>query len=532
MNAQTGLTAIPVWKTMPAGTAIADGAASDVAIVGGGPVGLTLALDLGRRGHHVTLFSRLGFIAAGSKAICFSKRTLDIWDRLGCSQAIVDEGLSWNVGKVFWGDRKQPLFSFEVQKLDRQKRPAFVNLPQYRVEEILVEALGALPNVRIHWAHDVTAVRPGEDSVGLTVSTPDGSRDHQARWLVACDGSHSPVRKMLGLDFKGREFEDHFLIADIEVMEERPAERCFWFDPPFNPGQSALFHKQPGHIWRLDFQLGREIDRADWREPGRIDTLVREMLGEECRYRHVWSSIYKFQCRRMERFVHGRMLFAGDSAHLVSPFGARGCNGGIADADNLAWKLDLVLREHAPAALLESYDAEATLAADANILASSRSTDFMTPKSESSRILRDAVLALAVDHPFARQMVNSGRLSTAISYPDSPLSTADEAGTRWTGIAPGAVAIDAPVDGGWLLDHVGNGFVLLSLRSDLPDHISGMAHLRAETFGPDTDLVVARYDLRPGSAYLFRPDQYVAARWRAPTPPLIAAAMSQARGVR
>lgn len=528
MNAHS---AIPVWKAMPAESAMADGEASDVAIVGGGPVGLTLALDLGRRGHRVSLFSRLGFIAAGSKAICFSKRTLEIWDRLGLGQAIVDEGISWNVGKVFWGARKDPLFSFEVQKLDRQKRPAFVNLPQYRVEELLVAALAALPNVSIHWAHDVTAVRPGESSVGLTVATPDGPREHEARWLVACDGSHSPIRKMLGLDFKGREFEDHFLIADIEVMEERPAERCFWFDPPFNPGQSALFHKQPGHIWRLDFQLGREIDRADWNEPGRIDTLVREMLGADCRYRPVWSSIYKFQCRRMERFVHGRMLFAGDSAHLVSPFGARGCNGGIADADNLAWKLDLVVQGRAPAGLLESYDEEAVLAADANILASSRSTDFMTPKSEASRILRDAVLSLAVGHPFARQMVNSGRLSTAIPYPASPLSTADETESRWLGIAPGAVAIDAPVNGGWFLDLIGNDFALLTLRSDMPEDLPGIDHIRAETFGPDTDLIVARYDLRPGSAYLFRPDQYVAARWRAPAPGMIGAAMARAQGL-
>jgi len=530
MNAvHSDLNPIPVWKAMPAQTAIADGKGSDIAIVGGGPVGLTLALDLGRRGHRVSLFTRLGFIAAGSKAICFSKRTLEIWDRLGLGQAIVDEGVSWNIGKVFWGGREHPLFSFEVQKVDRQKRPAFVNLPQYRVEEHLVAALANLPNVNIYWAHEVIAVRPGEHSVGLSVATPDGPREHETGWLVACDGSHSPVRNLLGLDFKGREFEDHFLIADIEVMGERPAERCFWFDPPFNPGQSALFHKQPGHIWRLDFQLGREIDRAAWSEPGRIDGLVREMLGTDCRFRHVWSSIYKFQCRRMERFVHGRTLFAGDSAHLVSPFGARGCNGGIADSDNLAWKLDLVLRGRASACLLESYDAEATSAADANILASSRSTDFMTPKSDASRILRDAVLALAVDHPFARQMVNSGRLSKAIPYPRSSLSTADEATSRWRGITPGSVAIDAPVGGGWLLDMIGNGFVLLSLRSDLPDDLPGIDHLRAESFGPDTDLVVARYDLRPGSAYLFRPDQYVAARWRAPTLCMIAAAMKRAQ---
>jgi 3-(3-hydroxy-phenyl)propionate hydroxylase len=526
------LNRIPVWKAMPAAeTDVAADRTSDVAIVGGGPVGLTLALDLGRHGHKVALLNRLNFIPAGSKAICFAKRTLDIWDRLGIGQAIVDRGVGWNVGRVFWGDRKDPLFSFDAQKHDRQRRPAFVNLPQYLVEEILVDALSELPNVSLLWAHDVLAVEQDAAGVTVEIATPGGLCRHRARWLAACDGARSPVRHMLGLDFPGRVFEDHFLITDIEVADDRPAERWFWFDPPFNPGQSALCHKQPGRVWRLDFQLGREIDRDCWSRPERIDQLVRAMLGPDCAFRQVWSSIYSFQCRRMERFVHDRVLFAGDSAHLVSPFGARGCNGGVADANNLGWKLDLVLRGAAPHGLLESYNDEATVTADANILASSRSTDFMTPKSGMSRVLRDAVLQLAVDHPCARPMVDSGRLSAAVAYPVSRLSTPDETGSHWRGVAPGSAAIDAPTAGGWLLERIGGGtFTLLSFQCDLPAELSDLRHVRLEDLGDPAGRVTARYDLSPGSAYLFRPDQYVAARWRAPCAVGIEAALDRARG--
>lgn len=531
MTAMQRSAGIPVWREI--GTSPRpDGPERpfDVAIVGGGPVGLTLALDLGRRGRRVVVLNKLDFIAAGSKAICFAKRTLDIWNRLGVGDAVVERGVIWNVGKVFRGAGTDPIYQFDMEPVKHQQMPGFVNLQQYHAEDILIDALAGTPTVDLRWGHEVVALRQDEAGAELDVRTADGDYRLRADWIVACDGSRSPLREMLGLDFEGRVFEDNFLIADVRMKAGRPAERWFWFDPPFNPGGSALLHKQPDDIWRLDFQLGWDIDREACVRPENVAPLVRGMLGDDCAFEPEWYSVYTFQCRRMARFVHNRVIFAGDSAHLVSPFGARGCNGGVADADNLAWKLDLVLAGGAPTGLLDSYDHEAIATADENIRASSRSTDFMTPKTEASRAFRDAVLDLAGENAFARPFVNSGRLSTAVPYPDSPLCTRDRPDEAWEGIAPGSVALDAPTAQGWLLDRMGHGgFTLLCQRfgGPVPDGIQVL------DVGKDEDvegLVQARYDLTPGAAYLIRPDQYVAARWRRPDATGMAEALARATG--
>jgi 3-(3-hydroxy-phenyl)propionate hydroxylase len=527
--AMATISGIPVHRKYAAAPLPAGDEELQLVIVGGGPVGLTLALDLGRRGHRVTLLNAIDFVAAGSKGICYSKRTLDIWNALGVGTAMVTRGVIWNIGKVFWGSRPTPVFEFDMLPVKDQAMPGFINLQQYHVEEILIAALAALPNVDIRWGHKVTHVESQGESVLTTVEPSGNSYAITADWLIACDGSHSTVRQTLGLDFEGKVFEDNFLIADIKLKQPLPAERRFWFDPPFNPGQSALMHKQPDDIWRLDFQLGWGIDRAACIKPENVAPLVRGMLGEDVEFEPVWYSVYTFGCRRMASFVHARVIFAGDSAHLVSPFGARGANGGIADAANLGWKLDAIVRSQAKPELLASYDHEATVTADANILASSRSTDFLTPKSPAARAFRDAVLELAVDHPFARPFVNSGRLSTAIPYPSSPLNTADEPDAHWSGIMPGAPALDAPAGQGWLLDELGDGFTLLSNGWSGPA-LPGLKLIDIADRLEQLDLLVARYDLQQGSAYLIRPDQYVAGRWRFPTSDGVCAALDCARG--
>ena len=229
----------------------------------------------------------------------------------------------------------------------------------------------------------------------------------------------------MGLEFEGRVFADQFLICDIKMKLERPVERWFWFDPPFNRGRSALLHRQADDVWRLDFQVGDQADRDEEVKPENVARRVRAMLGEDIDFAFEWISLYRFQSRRLQRFRHGRVLFAGDAAHQMSPFGARGGNSGVQDADNLVWKLDLVLRGRAPERLLDSYDAERIPAADENLLNTTRSTDFIAPKSAMSRILRDGVLALAETEPFARRLVNSGRLSVAACYDGSPLNSPD-----------------------------------------------------------------------------------------------------------
>lgn len=522
---------IPVWRHVGATPCpAAPCEALQTLIVGAGPVGLTLALDLARRGHKVTVLNRLDFVAAGSKAICFSKRTLDIWGRLGVSAAMIAAGVSWKFGKVYWGASPDPVYQFDMEPVKHQQMPGFINLQQYLAEDILLAALDCYPNVAIRWGHHVVGVVAGNDGARVDVRTADGAYAIDCEWLIACDGSRSSVRTMLGLAFEGQVFEDNFLIADVRMHGDLPSERRFWFDPPFNPGRSALLHKQPGDVWRLDFQLGPGIDKQEAARPDNVEPYVRALLGPEAEFSREWYSVYSFQCRRMARFLHGRVIFAGDSAHLVSPFGARGCNGGVADADNLGWKLDLVLRGEAPERLLESYDHEAVMAADENILQSTRSTDFLTPRTAMSRRFRDGILQLAATFPFARPFVNSGRLSTAISYPASPLNTPDVAEDDWRdGIPPGSPALDAPLADGWLLDRLGNRFALLAW-GPLPEPPPTDLNLIDLDGLPDRDgLLARRYGLEPGSAYLVRPDQYIAARWRSPDAGAIAQAIARER---
>ena len=346
--------------------------------------------------------------------------------------------------------------------------------------------------------------------MSLRVETPDGLYLVEADWLVACDGARSPVRGMLGLSFEGRVFEDNFVIADVRMTADFPTERWFWFEPHFKSGDSALLHKQPEGIWRIGFQLGWDIDRQAELNPACIRARIDRTLGEGVEYKLVWTSTYTFQCRRMERFRHRRVLFAGDSAHQVSPFGARGANSGIQDADNLGWKLKLVIDGLAPDRLLDTYSEERVHGADENILTSTRATDFITPKSEMSRIFRIAVLDLAERAPFARAFVNSGRLLVPCDYDGGPHCEEMPARTR-----RGAPMVDPPVGDGWLLPRFGGGFWLLALDAEAPERMR--AHgVEVETVAlsaKGNETLAVRYLGEARSAvYLVRPDQHVAAR--------------------
>lgn len=492
-----------------------------VVIVGAGPVGLAMAIDLAQRDIPVVVLDDNDKVSFGSRAICFSKRTLEILDRLGCGEVTTNKGVQWKLGKVYFDERQ--VFEFNLLPEDGHKRPAFINLQQYYFEQFLVNRVNELVEqgapIELRGKSRVTSVIEENDDVRLSIETEEGTYSILADWLIAADGAGSPIRNMLHLDFIGRVFEDNFLIADI-VMDNKnfPVERRFWFDPPFNRNQSALLHKQPDNVWRVDLQLGWNIDKKEETKPENVIRRLKAFLGEETKFELEWVSIYTFQCRRMEKFRHGHIIFVGDSAHQVSPFGARGANSGLQDIDNLGWKLQLVMNKEAPEELLDSYNDERIYAADENILNSTRATDFITPKSAISRLFRDAVLDLSEHFELTRPMVNSGRLSVPATYDRSSLNT-DDLTKLPLRSRPGSVLPDVRLKDGYLLDRLtGNHFTLLVINQKEPktgkiagidvvplslsseDDISGQ--LQERLLGPSNTAV-----------YLIRPDQHVAARW-------------------
>ena len=521
-----------------------------VIVVGAGPIGMGAAIDAGIHDLDVLVLDDNNTVSVGSRAVCYSKRALEILDRLGCAERMVDKGVTWNVGKVFFQD--ELVTQFDLLPEQGHKNPAFINLQQYYLEEYMVDRINELDNVEVRWKNKVTEVNNEDDIVKISVETPDGVYTLTCDWLIVADGANSGIRQQMGLESSGKVFEDRFLIADIVMKAGFPPERWFSFDPSYHRGQSTLLHRQSDDVWRLDFQLGWDKDPVEEKKPQNVIPRVKAMLGEDVEFELEWASVYTFQCRRMEKFCHGRVLFAGDAAHQVSPFGARGANSGLQDTDNLIWKLKLVIDGKAPQSLLSSYGEEREFAADENIMNSTRATDFITPKSRVSKQFRNATLSLSKRFHFAQKLTNSGRLSDPAVLYESTLNSLDK-GEFDSDLVAGAVMSDAPVKTGdgqeWLLNVLGNRFQLLYFSDENnTDQVNQLKALREADIPVEpllvvrqgkniTDVVVVedcegliaeRCDAKPGTAYLLRPDQHVIARWRSLDVNLVKQALSRA----
>ncbi|MGQ7289500.1 FAD-dependent oxidoreductase [Vreelandella venusta] len=531
-----------------------------VVIVGAGPSGLAAAIDLAQQGIHSIVLDDNNTVSVGSRALCFAKRSLEIIDRLGCVEPMLEKGVTWQHGRVFFQDRE--VYDFNLLPEDGHRIPAFINLQQYYFEEFLVNrAHDFAEQIDLRWKHKVIDVDAQPDSTAIKVSTQDGDYSLTCDYLLVSDGANSRIRDMLGLDCKGQVFQDRFLIADVVMKADFPTERWFWFDPPFHPNQSVLLHKEPDNVWRIDFQLGWDADPEEEKKEENIRPRVQAMLGPDVEFELEWASVYTFRCRKMDNFIHHSVIFMGDAAHQVSPFGARGANGALQGVENLAWKLARVLKAQAPKTLLSTYNTERQHGATENLLNSTRATDFITPKSHISKVFRDVTLELAEKHAFARSLVNSGRLSMPCRYDSSPLNTPDVDGGP-SELRPGSSAKDAPIRLGeqnaWLLNQFGNGFVLLldgrlddghataPLR-ELSELLDRHTDLRLVVVGPAPDefgalprttviddtegLVTQRYGLKAGGGYLIRPDQHVTARWHTVTAHQVEDALDRALGV-
>lgn len=525
-----------------------------VLVVGAGPSGLAAAIDLAQSGIKVCVVEARDGTGSGSRAVCYSRRTLEVLDRLGFAHRCTEKGVSWDVGRTFFQDRE--VFRFNLSPEQGYQFPGMVNLQQFYLEQFAVERARSIPTLDLRLSTRVTSVEPMADGVRVLTTSPEGPSEIGAEYVIAADGVRSTTRSQLGLATTGQVFSDRFLIADIAMQASFPAERWFWFDPPFNPGRSALLHKQADDVWRVDFQLAADADPIEERKPEKVVPRIRALLGDDRPFELVWTSVYSFRCNRMDCFRHGRVLFIGDAAHQVSPFGARGANSGIQDAENVAWKLRMVLNGEAPERLLDTYDEERRYAADENIRQSTRSTDFIAPRSSAMRRARDAVLQLAREHSFARALINSGRLSEATRYLDSSLSEPDcdhFVGPMCLGWAAEDVPLSSAGRREWLVRALGGDFVLVGYH-ETADELSrqlaaaaaaslaapmrvrtlaiaakgSAAASRASQYHDVDGWFRRRYDALPGSVYLFRPDQHLAARWRAPEAEKITRALRRA----
>jgi 2-polyprenyl-6-methoxyphenol hydroxylase-like FAD-dependent oxidoreductase len=410
-----------------------------VVIVGAGPVGLTLALrlaDLGVASRVLEAGPRLR--GEGSKALCMQRETLESWSRLGFGEEVAARGVAWALGRTYYRGRE--LFQTRFPAVGREHFPPFVNVSQTEVERLMVAHAEASPLVELAWEHRVAGLSRDGDEVALAIETPGGTTSVRGAWVVAADGSRSAVRDLLGIGFPGHSHQDRFLIADIRADLPFPEERRFFFDPPWNPGRTVLVHPQPDSVWRIDWQVPPDFDLDAERESGRLDERVRRIVGE-ADWELVWLTVYRFHQRVAERFRDGRVLLAGDAAHLMSPFGARGLNSGVGDAENLAWKLALVLRGAAPEELLETYAVERRAAALENLAVTDATMRFIVPPGRRRLLVRNAVLRGSRWSRRLRTRVDSGRLAEPHVYTTSPIV---ELAERAAGPAPGTVAPDGP----------------------------------------------------------------------------------------
>lgn len=516
-----------------------------VLIAGGGPVGLTLAALLAEYGIASLTVEADDDYCAGSRAICISRRSQEILSWAGADQPLMATGLPWTGGRSYFRDRE--VLHFEMPHDPLQRYAPMVNIQQYSIEEYAHQAMQRHPGqAALQWSARVAGLQADAD--GVTVEVDAGGRRQTVRadWLIACDGGRSTVREAMGLKLEGMQYEGRYVIVDIEQASSRPVERLAWFDPPSNPGSTLLMHRQPGNVWRVDYQIRDDEDPDEAVKPENVLPRVQshlDMIGETAPWKPLWISIYNAKCLTLDQYRHGRVLFAGDAGHLVPIFGVRGLNSGLDDAGNLAWKLAWVLKGLAPAKLLDSYSIERVHATRQNLAYGAKSTEFMAPPDFGFRLMREAALRLALVDETVRSLINP-RQSAPISYDTSPLNLADGAPQAGPAAAPGQPAPDALLQDGdaprYLSECFGRGFVALAISPAAPlsAELDALA-AATQSLPPPLQVVRVgaggwqdahgqlrqRYGAADGMVYLLRPDGYVLGRWTAPDAASLRAAL-------
>lgn len=516
--------------------------AKRVVIVGGGPVGLTAALDLARYGVPCVLLESEQQVSEGSRAIVFTRRSMEILQQVGVAERISERGLPWRFGNSFY--RGERVFRMEAPHDPDDRFYPMINLQQQYLEEYLVDAAMANPLIEVRWGNRVVNVEQAKDRVFVQVDTPEGPYQLETEWLVAADGARSPIRSAMNLQMEGASYEGRFVIADIRIDLDLPTERLAFFDPAWNPGNTVLMHREPGNIWRIDYQLPADETPEQALDAESLKTRINAQLAmigvENPEWEMDWCSVYSARALTLPDYVHSRVIFTGDAAHMLPIFGVRGANTGWQDCHDLIWKLAFQVRGWAGDKLLPSYSSERVNAAREIIDEASKSTRFMTPPTHGFRLLRDAVLSLSLKHEFVRPLFH-WRTSRPHEYEDSPLNCAGDDNRLFRrGPAVGAQLSNVRLgDGGFLFDHLGAAFYLLYFTEsgEIPGDVVAEVDAARERGIPfevvavrrsgssevaGADLVIAddnghfwaKYGITTGGgAYLVRPDQHVCARW-------------------
>jgi len=398
-----------------------------VVIVGGGITGLTLACSLSRLGVKAVLLDEdntVGVKGASSRGICYTQKSLEIFERLGIFERIAAKGIQWSVGRTFAGDDE--VYSFDLRQQGNfhlSSQPAFTNIQQFYIEGYLVDRIQQLGAVDLRWQNRLTALEQNTEFATLTVDTPAGSYRIEAEHVIDATGSSSPLRKWLQIPADSRRGDDRWCIADVRFTKQPPVERHTWVEAPFNENRAVWQHLMADNVWRIDYQMAPNADPEYVSREDVVRERLTRQFGTDAGVEIVWVGPYAYRSECVHRMREGRVFFMGDSAKVVSPFGARGGNTGVSDADNLAWKLAAVLQGKAHPSLLESFNEERLEAARENVRVTQRTARFLRPADGIERVFRHAVIGLAKQFPFARPMVNTGRMAVANLYSGSGACT-------------------------------------------------------------------------------------------------------------